>query len=152
MERKVSWVRRPIAWICTILMVMCMNIISGLIIELGEQLTYWLSGLNILVVIFLVMLLGSVYIGLFGWSIWIMPLIIVRASDKIYPSNHAFRYYFVGILEIIGCLIYLYLAVRGFLTRANMFFLYANLAHLFLTEIALIFIGHTEADNRHNSN
>lgn len=147
--KKRCWVLRPIAWGCAMLMSLGMDIISGLIFRLGTELVFWLSGLSTLVVIFLVMALGSIYLGLVTYSAWIVPSILVYLSDAIYPSNHAFRYYFIGIFQMIGCVFCIIAAARGLLVQDIMFFLYANMVHLAVSALVMMFLGRGKSEERH---
>lgn len=130
-------------------MALGMDIISGLIFRLGTELVFWLSGLSTLVVIFLVMALGSIYLGLVTYSTWLVPSALVFLSDLIYPSNHAFRYYFVGIFQVVCCLICIVLAAKGIIVQDIMFFLYANMVHLAISAIVMMLYGRGKSEERH---
>ena len=130
------------------ILALLMDIISGLIFRLGTELTFWLSGLSILAIIFLVMALGSIYLGLAGYSIWFVPILLVTASDWIYPSKHAFRYYFIGIFQVFLCVLNIILGAKGLIVNDIMFFFYANMIHLALSAAAMMFIGHVKSEER----
>lgn len=147
--KKRCWALRPVAWGCTMLLALGMDIISGLIFRLGTELVFWLSGLSTLVVVFLVMALGSIYLGLATYSVWIVPFMLVHLSDLIYPSNHAFRYYFIGIFQVIGCVVCIISAANGILVRDIMFFLYANMVHLAISSIVMMIYGRQKSEERH---
>lgn len=146
--KKRSAILRPVAWICALVLLLAMETISGLIFSLGAELTNWMSGLSTLAVIFLVMAIGSVYLGLVSYSIWIVPMLLVTACDWIYPSKHAFRYNFIGVFEILFCVIYVILGATDFIRGDVMFFFYANKVHVALSAVAMMFIGHQQAEER----
>lgn len=146
--KKRSAILRPVAWISAIVLLLAMEAISGLIFALGVELTSWMSGLSTLAVIFLVMAIGSVYLGLVSYSIWIVPMLLVIACDWIYPSKHAFRYNFIGVIEILICIVYVVLGATDFIQGDIMFFFYANKVHIALSAVAMMFIGHQQAEER----
>ena len=104
---------RPIAWICTVVMILCLQYASELICRLGEYLFSILDGLPTVAVILLVMAFGGVFSGIILYSLFMLPALIVTASDKIYPSNHAVRYFVIGIYSLAGCAFLITLALAG---------------------------------------
>lgn len=149
MEQKKPWILRPVAWICTIIMVLGIQFIATLICRLGEYLILWLSGLSTVVIVILVLLFGSIFCGLFFYSVFILPSLLVSISDKIYPSNHAFRYYFLGIYEIAGCAFLIMAAIMGAVKGGSMFWFYARMGYIIVSSILMIVFGHGAAKNRH---
>lgn len=152
MEQKKSWFFRPVAWICTILMILALQYVAELICQLGAFLTVWLGGLSTIMVVILVLLFGSVFCGLFFYSAVILPQLLVSLSDKIYPSNHAFRYYFVGLYEIAGCAFLIYSAAIGAVSGGSMFWFYARYVWLILACAIMMVSGHGAAKERHQTN
>jgi len=150
MEQKKSWILRPIAWICTIIMMLVMQFIAELICRLGEGLILWLGELSTVAVVFWAMIFGSAALSLFFYSATFLPSLVVSLSDKIYPSNHAFRYYFVGLYEIVGCVLLILAAIGGLVSGGSMFWFYVRYAWLIIASIVMMVTGRSEAKNRHN--
>ena len=151
MEKKKSWMLRPVAWICTILMVLCLHFVSKVISRLGEGIIAWLDGLSTVAVVILVVSFGGAFLSLLFYSAFALPSLIVTMSDKIYPSNHAFRYYFIGILEICGCAILILAAIFGFIVGKGMIWHYVRYGWLLSASIAMMVTGREESSLRHNS-
>lgn len=151
MGKKKSWVLRPVAWICTIIMILALQFVAEWICRLGDYLFYWLSGLSTIVIVILVLLFGSAFCGLFFYSAIVLPSLLVSLSDKIYPSNHAFRYYFVGLYEIAGCVFLILAAVMGAVSGGSMFWFYVRYGWLILASIIMMITGRSEAKERHNN-
>ena len=101
MEQKKFWLMRPVAWIATYTMFVVVKLLGELVCMLGEYATYRLDNLSTIAVILFALLFGSTAIGIFFYSATFLSATLVTLSDKIYPSHHAFRYYFIGIYEII---------------------------------------------------
>ena len=150
MEHKKLWIWRPVAWICTIIMMIGMQYVAELICRLGEYLVLWLGGLSTIAVVFWAMIFGSAVLSLFFYSATILPSLAVTLSDKIYPSNHAFRYYFVGIYEIIGCATLIFFAIIGMVKGGSLFWFYARYVWLIIASITMMINGRSEAKDRHN--
>lgn len=150
MEQKKSWILRPIAWICTIIMMLAMQFIAELICRLGESLILWLGELSTVAIVFWAMIFGSAALSLFFYSATFLPSLVVSLSDKIYPSNHAFRYYFVGLYEIVGCVLLILAAIVGLVSGGSMFWFYVRYAWLIIASIVMMVTGRSEAKDRHN--
>lgn len=150
MEQKKLWILRPVAWICTIIMVLGLQLIAQLLCRLGEYLILWLGGLPTVAVVLLVLAFGSVFCSVFFYSAVTLPSLLVSISDKIYPSNHAFRYYFVGLYEIAGCAFLIFAAVMGAVTGGSMFWFYARYGWLILASVIMMVSGNSEAKEQHN--
>lgn len=148
MEKKKLWVLRPVAWICTIVLMLGMQFVAELICGLGEYLILWLSDLSTVVIVILALLFGSAFCGLFFYSAIILPSLLISISDKIYPSNHAFRYYFVGLYEIAGCVLLIIAAANGIVSGGSMFWFYARYGWLILASIIMMTTGRSEAKER----
>ena len=151
-EQKKPWFLRPIAWICTIVMVLAIQLAAELICRLGEYLILWLGGLSTVTIVILVLLFGSVFCGLFFYSAFMLPALLVTASDKIYPSNHAFRYYFLGLYEIAGCAFLIYAAITGAVHGGSMFWFYARYGYLIFASIIMMISGRSAANERNAVN
>lgn len=149
MEQKKLWILRPVAWVCTILMVLGLQLVAELICRLGEYFVFRLSSFSTIVVVILVLLFGSVFCGLFFYSAIFLPSFLVSISDKIYPSNHSFRYYFVGLYEIAGCAFLIFAAIMGAVKGGSMFWFYARYGWLILSSIIMMVVGHSQAKARH---
>lgn len=145
------WFMRPVAWILTIIMMLALQFIAELLCLAGEYIVLWLSGLSTVVVILLTMAFGGLFLGIITYSVTLLPAIVVTLSDKVYPSNHAFRYYFVGIYEIIGCAILIYAGIIGSVTGGTMFWFYARYVWLIVVSIAMMLMGRGAANDRHNT-
>ena len=141
MEQKRHWILRPVAWIATIAMVLGLQLIAELICNLGEWLVIIASRLSTIVIVILATIFGSTYLGLYFYAAMILPALLVSFSEKIYPSHHAFRYYFVGIYEIIGCALLILFAIFGFVSGGSMFWFYARYVWLIIAIITMIVTG-----------
>lgn len=139
---------RPIAWICTVVMILCLQYASELICRLGEYLFSILDGLPTVAVILLVMAFGGVFSGIILYSLFMLPALIVTASDKIYPSHHAFRYYLIGIYSIAGCAFLIYAAAIGAVSGTSMFWFYVRYIWQAIAYINMMVMGHTRAKDR----
>lgn len=151
MQKKKPWILRPIAWIATIIMMLGLQYIAELLCLLGEYVLLWLNGMSTVVIVILVMAFGSIFLGIFFYSAIYLPSLVVTISDKIYPSNHAFRYYFVGIYEIIGCAFLIFAAIIGAVKGGSMFWLYVRYGWLISASIVMMFVGNGEAKERHKN-
>ena len=143
------WILRPVAWIATIAMVLALQLVAELVCKLGNFLVTELSGMSTLMIILCVMMFGSMYLSLFFYSAFLLPSFLVKLSDKIYPSNHAFRYYFCGLYEIVGSLILVAAGLMGAVQGGSMFWYYARWAWLILACIIMMGTGRGEAKERH---
>jgi len=149
MEKKKSWILRPIAWICTVVMSLCIEFISELICKLGQYLVYWLGTLPTIAIILLTMAFGSLFVSLVYLSARFLPVLLVYLSDKIYPSNHAFRYYFVGIISIALYALVVWGSFRGIVAGGSMLWLYIRAGYLTFAAIMMMVHGHIDAEERH---
>lgn len=152
MKRKRNALLRPVAWIVTAALIYCMDLVSKLVCKLGAWVVAEFSHLSTGMIILLVLLLGSIYVGLYFYSAIILPRLLVSVSDVIYPSNHAFRYYFSGIIVLILCAISVIGAIRGWIIQTgstSMFWFYASYAHFALAMIIMMLHGHSSAEDRH---
>lgn len=140
---------RPVSWITSIIMLFILQISAELICNLGEFLISCLSGLSTIAFIALVLLFGGLYCSLYFHSAYMMSCLFVTVSDKIYPSNHAFRYYFLGIYEIIGCCFLIFAAMTGSVTGGSMFWFYARYVWLITSSVLMIIYGRSESESRH---
>lgn len=154
MEKKRSVLLRPVAWIATVTLTYCMGMISKLVCNLGVWAVNEFSHLSIGMVILLVILFGSIYISIYFYSAVLLPQLLVFVSDFIYPSNHAFRYYFVGVLEIIICAIAVFGGIRGWIVQTgstSMFWFYAAYVHFILAMIVMMLHGRSASEGRHEA-
>lgn len=152
MKRKRSSLLRPVAWIATVVLIYCIGLVSTLVCTLGAWAVSELSRLSTGMVILLVILLGSVYIGLYFYSGILLPHLLVFVSDFIYPSNHAFRYYFSGIITLIFCAFSVIGCIRGWIVQTgdtSIFWFYATYAHLALSAIIMMLRGRSSSEDRH---
>jgi hypothetical protein len=141
---------RPVAWIATILMALLMEFAGGIIFDIVAFIFTKLDGLSTTGIVILTILFGSAFIGLVSYSVTLIAALIVGLSDKIYPSNHAFRYYFVGIYELLGCAWYLVLGVTSSVKGGSMILYYAEIIWLAATSAVIMFLGRAEANARHS--
>lgn len=151
MEKKKSWLLRPVAWVITIIMMLALQFAAEKLCLLGENVIIWLNTKSLATIVILVVMFGSAFFGLFSYTSFILPGMVVAFSDKIYPSNHAFRYYFVGIYEIIGCAILIYAGLIGAVTGGSMFWFYVRYAWLIIASIVMMVSGRSAAIDRHES-
>lgn len=147
-EQKKPWFLRPVAWVCTIVMVLAIQFVAELICRLGEYLILWLGGLSTVTIVILVLLFGSAFFGLFFYSAFMLPALLVTVSDKIYPSHHAFRYYLLGLYEIVGCAFLIYAAIIGAVHGGSMFWFYARYGYLIFASIIMMITGRSAANER----
>lgn len=148
MEKKKYWVLRPVAWICTFLMFLAVQFWAELLCKIGIFLINWLGNQSTVIIIIMVMLFGEGFLGLVTCSAVLIPSILVSVSDKIYPSHHAFRYYFIGIYEIIGCAILIFAGIIGAVRGTPMFWFYARFAYIIIVSIIIIALGRSAAMER----
>lgn len=151
MEKKKSWVFRPVAWLATILLMLGLQFVAELLCELGGYLVYWLSGMPTVVIILLAIAFGGTFLSLFFYSAIMLPSVIVNLSDNIYPSNHAFRYYFVGLYELIACGFLVFMALNGMVSGGSMFWFYARYGWLAIASVIMMVVGNGNAKDRHES-
>ena len=151
MEKKKLWILRPVAWILTIVMMFGLQYIAELLCLLGEYVMLWLNGMSTVAIVILAIALGSTFFGIFFYSATFLPSLAVTLSDKIYPSNHAFRYYFVGIYEIIGCAFLIFAALTGSVSGGSMFWFYVRYGWLILASVVMMVSGNNEAKERHRN-
>lgn len=149
MEKKKSWILRPVSWLCTLAMYYVMCIISAFLCFLGRQIVNWLGTLPTLAIILLTMAFGSLFVSLVYISARFLPVVIVYLSDKIYPSNHAFRYYFIGIISSLIYAVTLFSAIRNKIPFSSNFWTYAMYVYLIFSSIIMIVHGHIDAEERH---
>lgn len=149
MEKRRVWILRPISWILTAVMVIGLQYIAELLSRLGEIAINWVGGMSTIMTVVLAIALGGPFISAFYYSAILLPAFLVSISDSVYPSNHAFRYYFIGIYEIIGCAILIIAAILGFVKGGTMFWFYARYAWLILACIIMMVSGNTSAKERH---
>lgn len=143
-----SKVLRPVAWIATLAMFTLMDFASSLVCKLGVWVVGEFSNLSTGMIIILVLLFGSLYVGLFFYSAFLGSSLLVFASERIYPTHHAFRYYFIGIISIILCAISVFGGIRGWVTSSNyggMFWFYAKYVHIMITTVTMMYRGRDES-------
>lgn len=146
MKQKKPWILRPVSWVCTVLMMILLEIAATLICLLGEYFTYKLSTLSTIGIVILVMAFGSTFVGLFFYSITYLSALLVELSDKIYPSHHAFRFYFFGLYEILGCVLHIISALIGNVKGDLMFWFYARYVWLIIASISVMLGGRAAAN------
>ena len=150
-EHEKPWILRPVAWILTIIMMLALQFIAELLCSAGEYILIWLSGHSTIVIVLLAMAFGGTFLGIISYSVTLLPALLVTLSDKVYPSNHAFRYYFVGIYEIIGCALLIYAGIIGAVSGGSMFWFYARYIWLIVVSVIMMLIGRNEANSRHSA-
>ena len=150
-EHKKSWILRPVAWILTIIMMLALQFVAQLLSLLGEYVFMWLSGLSTVAVVLLSMVFGGTFLSIFFYSAIFLPSFAVTIADKVYPSNHAFRYYFVGIYEIIGCALLIYAGIIGAVSGGSIFWFYARYIWLIVVSVIMMLIGRNEANSRQSA-
>lgn len=143
------WILRPVAWGCTIIMLICLEYASAFIFNVAEYLIDRLNDFSTVVIVIIVVTFGSTFLGILVYSAFVLPGLAVTLSDKIYPSNHAFRYYFVGIYELVGCAFMLMAAMAGNIVGGSMFWFYAENIWLAVASVMLMVTGRDEANQRH---
>lgn len=149
--KKKSWILRPVAWLSTILMMLALQFVAEKLCLYAERLIIWLNTLSTAVIVILVVACGSVALSIFSTTVMLLPAYLVIISDAIYPSNHAFRYYFVGIYEIIGCAILIIAGLLGYVTGGSMFWFYLRYAWLIVASIVMMCHGRSASINRHGA-
>lgn len=148
MEKRKNWVLRPVAWVCTLLMFLAVQFLADLLCKLGVFLVGWLSYQSTAIIIIMVMLFGGVFLSLIYCSVLFLPSILVSLSDKIYPSHHAFRYFFLGIYEIVGCALLIFAGIIGAVRGGSMFWFYAQYIYLIVISILVMVFGNNTAKER----
>lgn len=151
MQKKKPWILRPVAWLVTILLMLGLQFVAELLCKLGGYLVYWLSGMSTVVIILLAMAFGGTFLSLFFYSAIMLPSVIVNLADNIYPSNHAFRYYFVGLYELVACGLLVFMALNGMVSGGSMFWFYARYGWLAIASVIMMIVGNSNAKDRHES-
>lgn len=151
MEQKKFWLMRPVAWIATCAMFVAVKLLGELVCLLGEYATYRLDNLSTIAVILFALLFGSAAIGLFFYSATFLPAVLVSLSDKIYPSHHAFRYYFIGIYEIINCASWIIYAINGNVEGNYMFWFYAQNGWFIYASVTMMLVGRSASNDRNQT-
>lgn len=150
MDRQKPLILRPVAWIATILMVILMEFAAGIIFNIVEYIFTKLDDLSTAGVVILTIVFGGTFLGLLSYPVNLLAALIVELSDKIYPSNHAFRYYFVGIYELLECAWWLLLGVTNSVKGGSMILYYAEIIWLAAASVRIMIWGRAEANGRHN--
>lgn len=142
-----SKVLRPVAWVATLVMFTLMDFVSSLVCRLGEWAVGEFNNLSTGMIIILVLLLGSIYVSLFFYSAFLGSSLLVYASERIYPTHHAFRYYFIGIISIILCALSVLAGILSWVRSNNggMFWYYAKYVHIMITVITMMYRGRDES-------
>lgn len=148
-EQKKAFLFRPLAWVCTCMMALILEVISGLICQLGIYIVSFLSGMSTATLIITVLLFGGIFTGLFFYSAIAGPSILVMASDAIYPSNHAVRYFVIGIIEIGISAFLIFSAVLGIIRGDEMFWFYARYIWIVISSGFMMVSGNIAANERH---
>ena len=148
MEKWKSWVLRPVAWGSTALLMMATQYIVDIMRKLLSFVFSWLSGLPVVATVIIVISLGGVVVSVLCWAAIGIPVLIVSLADKIYPSHHAFRYYFVGAYEIAGCALLLFAAGMGAVKGGSMVMFCAQYIYLIIISAIMMFAGRKEAKSR----
>lgn len=151
MEKKKHWIRRPVAWMCTYLMMLVMEWVARIICNLGESVVGWLNGLSTAMIVILVVVFGGVAGSLLMYSVFVIPAAIVAISDKIYPSNHAVRYYLLGSYEIFGSALFIILAIAGIVQGGDMIWYYAKYIYLIILSVVMMITGRAKSEERHET-
>lgn len=149
MGKSKPWILRPVAWAFTILAMIGMQYLADLARRLVAHLLVWLGGLSTIAIVGFVLVFGGAVCGILYYSAFMIPVLVVSLSDAIYPSNHAFRYYFVGIYEIIGCALLIVAGIAGLIRGGLMILFYAQYGWLILASVIMIVTGHQNAKERH---
>ena len=137
---------RPVAWIFTCFAILALPFVAELVCKLGAFLVSCLDNLSTVIVIILVMMFGSIYLSLFTYSAMILPSLFVNLSDAIYPTHHAFRFYFVGSYLILYCLAIVAAGILGFVSGGPMFWFYVRHGWLAFSSIMLMVYGREKAN------
>lgn len=149
MEKKISWVRRPIAWICTYILLQLVDTFSGFVCMLLSSLIGWMGGLSTVVIVILVVMFGSVISSAIIYSIFTVPALLVSLLDKIYPSNHAVRYYLFGAYKLLNLAVFVYAGIIGAVSGGSLFWYYAKLVYSAVLNVGIMVAGWLHAEERH---
>ncbi len=148
MEKKKSWALRPVAWVCTIALMLGIQFLADLLWKLGRYAYYWLGRQSTVAIVILVLLFGGVFLSLVIYSAMLLPHFLVSLSDKIYPSSHAIRYYLCGAYEILGCAMLIYAGIVGAVSGVPMFWFYAQYIYLIVVSILIMVFGGSASKER----
>ena len=132
---------RPIAWMLICLSVWVLPLVGELVCNLGSFLVNYLNQLSTVAVVILVILFGSIYLSLFGYSAILLSSLFVTVSNWVYPTRKAIRYYFIGIYLILSCVVFILSGILGFISGGEMFWFYARFVWLAFASIMLILYG-----------
>lgn len=147
-ERRISGARRPLAWVVVVILAYLSDVASGLLCELGIWLSSFLAHMTPFQIVICMVLFGGTFVGLAYYALSMIPLLIVYLCDRVYPSNHAFRYYFVGVCTIIVSACCILMAIFGLITSDTMFWVYARYVYMIIHSVWLMVIGRSNAEDR----
>ena len=141
--------KRVISWVAVVTMMIFSNLIASWLAKLGIWLCSFLGEMTNFQIVICLFLFGGTYTGLVTYALTSIPMWIASLGDMIYPSNHAFRYYFCGVWQIIGCAILIICGICGLVAGGAMFWFYAQYIYLIIQAIILMVIGKEKAEERH---
>ncbi|MBE6929737.1 MAG: hypothetical protein E7463_05595 [Ruminococcaceae bacterium] len=97
--------RRPVAWLATFVVWMLMEYLIRLLITLCGSAIVYLESLSTVAVVVIVLIFGSLAVGILLMPLMYGPLLIAQLSESIYPSRSGSRFLVIAGLSLLGSLI-----------------------------------------------
>lgn len=148
-EKKRNPILRPVAWVVLLILADLMRIAAVLMQRLGIFLVGLLAPLPTWAVVLLVITCSSIYLGIIGYAIVLLPSIVISITELIYPSKNAVRYYVVGVF---GALIFCACIIGGMTgvikSDVGAFWYYALCVYLTILFIVFTVYGKAKVDDR----
>lgn len=151
MKKKKHWIWRPIAWVCTYILLQLIGSFSGLVCLILNNLFNWLGSLSTVAIVVLVVMFGGIIGSAILYSVFMLPAFLVSLLDKIYPSNHAVRYYLFGAYTLLNLAVYIYAGIIGAVSGGSMFWFYSKWIYSAVLTIGVMVAGWLHSEARHKS-
>lgn len=145
-QKKNTWWRRPAGWVCAFAGMLGIQAAAYLLCELGAWVVAFLDGLSTVAVVLLVLLFGSVFLGLFLYSVALLPTMVVSWSNRVSKSRRGTRYNVIGIYTLVGCAILIYAGIRGAVRGGSMLWFYVRFGYIALASVLMMATGREQAE------
>lgn len=145
-QKKNTWWRRPAGWVCAFAGMLGIQAAAYLLCELGAWVVAFLNGLSTVAVVLLVLLFGSVFLGMFLYSVALLPTMVVNWSNRVSKSRRGTRYNVIGIYTLVGCAILIYAGIRGAVRGGPMLWFYVRFGYIALASVLMMATGKEQAE------